>query len=206
MELPPLPDQRLTPPESEERRLLLRPLYGGAMQVLAERRFADASAFREIPSTQEVFLDADRDQSLIVEVVEMQDAPLGEQAARFFFSDLAESSEAAASEMRSWRALEEKEAPALAAAGVAAVLVDGEMEVSKFKEAATNTVRITMIVARLERVETDLLVTVNTSVRRAEDSSVADRELGADMHAAAVAAAAASIKINRWGLFTGEDE
>lgn len=45
-------------------------LYGGAMSLEIPSRLVDISAFRQVPDHQEVFADADTDQSVIVEINE----------------------------------------------------------------------------------------------------------------------------------------
>jgi hypothetical protein len=49
----------------------VRELYGGAMRIMLCSRFQDLSDFRLIPDHQEVFSDANTDQSVIVEINEM---------------------------------------------------------------------------------------------------------------------------------------
>lgn len=204
--LPALPDQRVNAPATERERLLLRPLYGGAMQCLLARRFVDASAVRQVPDSQEVFLDADADESVLVDVVELQEAPFGEEAARFFARDMAESAGAAAFRFLGWRALGDGDAPGLG--GLPRLLSVAEMDVSKFREDALNTVRFYMLVVRLERVGTDLLVTYNVPVRISPDSSVADRPVADSLehHRAVLASVVRSFKITDWRLFTGPDD
>lgn len=46
-----------------------RELFGGAIGMCLPTRFVDISDFRPIPDHQEVFSDANMDQSLIVEVL-----------------------------------------------------------------------------------------------------------------------------------------
>ena len=45
-------------------------LYGGALTATVPSRMADISDFRPVPDNQEVFGDADIDQSLVIEVLE----------------------------------------------------------------------------------------------------------------------------------------
>lgn len=46
-----------------------RNCFGGAIDLSLPSRFIDVSDFRPIPDNQEVFTDADLDQSLIIEIV-----------------------------------------------------------------------------------------------------------------------------------------
>jgi hypothetical protein len=52
------------------------------------------SELRQVPDTQEAFVDAHSDMSLILELLEREDGLSNEGSARFFFQDLAEHNEA----------------------------------------------------------------------------------------------------------------
>lgn len=49
-----------------------RPLFGGAITTSIPSTFIDASTLREIPDNQEVFVDTDTDQSIIIELLQME--------------------------------------------------------------------------------------------------------------------------------------
>lgn len=76
---------------SEE--LVHRPLFGGALSVTIPARLDDISQFRQVPDTQEVFADANTDQSVVVELLEPCEAEDGD-AAKFHFNSLASDNEA----------------------------------------------------------------------------------------------------------------
>jgi hypothetical protein len=46
-----------------------RPLFGGSINIQLPERFIDISDFRPIPDNQEVFADANIDQSLIIDIM-----------------------------------------------------------------------------------------------------------------------------------------
>ena len=54
------------PPEPTGR----RELFGGAITVDLPTRMVDVSDFRPVPDNQEVWTDADRDESIILELLE----------------------------------------------------------------------------------------------------------------------------------------
>ena len=60
---------------------VVQQLFGGAFECKIPKRFQDVSPVRHVPDNQEVFADADSDQSIIVEIVEYQ-AISDHQAAR----------------------------------------------------------------------------------------------------------------------------
>jgi hypothetical protein len=49
-----------------------RPLFGGAITTSFPSTFLDASTLREVPDNQEVFVDMDTDQSVIVELLQLE--------------------------------------------------------------------------------------------------------------------------------------
>jgi hypothetical protein len=50
-----------------------RALYGGAMSARLPDRYVDVSDFRPVPDNQEMWTDASRDESVIVEILERVD-------------------------------------------------------------------------------------------------------------------------------------
>ena len=73
------------------------PLFGGAISAQLPARYVDVSDFRPVPDNQEVWTDADKDESVIVEIVEWNDGPSDDvgaewinQGAGWFWRDLAE--------------------------------------------------------------------------------------------------------------------
>lgn len=90
-----------------------RGLFGGAITALIPQRFKDVSQFRQVPDNQEVwfdcvivripifgatdvmilldqvFVDADADQSIIIEIVERASEASDADAAKFHFNSIA---------------------------------------------------------------------------------------------------------------------
>eukprot|EP00439_Symbiodinium_sp_Y106_P017752 s5977_g2.t1 len=50
------------------------PLYGGALTCELPRTLTDASAFREVPDHQEVWVDTSSDRTIVIEILEAKDA------------------------------------------------------------------------------------------------------------------------------------
>ena len=69
-----------------------RELFGGAILASFPARYVDVSDFRPVPDNQEVWTDANRDESVIVEILERVEAGPSdaEGAAAWFFRDLAD--------------------------------------------------------------------------------------------------------------------
>uniref|UniRef100_A0A8C8ZYW1 RAN guanine nucleotide release factor n=1 Tax=Prolemur simus TaxID=1328070 RepID=A0A8C8ZYW1_PROSS len=64
------------------------PLFGGAFSAILPPGAIDVSDLRPVPDNQEVFCHPVTDQSLIVELLELQAHVGGEAAARYHFEDV----------------------------------------------------------------------------------------------------------------------
>lgn len=64
------------------------PLFGGAFSAILPRGAIDVSDLRPVPDNQEVFCHPVTDQSLIIELLELQAHVQGEAAARYHFEDV----------------------------------------------------------------------------------------------------------------------
>lgn len=199
-----------------------RPLFGGAMSADFPDRYADVSDIRPVPDNQEVWTDADRDESVIMEILErVDDGPDdAEGAAAWFFRDLAEVNDASvssgASEILSVRALEPSDMPSLGGPFAAASLCVGRQRVTKSRDRddARNLVEVSVANVRLPQVGTDLLVTLNRPLVMAEGSSAAlqtgvgsmpmppNGEGDGEGHGWGVLRRVlSSLAVNDWGLF-----
>ena len=81
-----------------------RPLYGGAITMAYPRTYTDVSGFRAVPDHQEVWVEGKQgagDDSVIVELLNLKDDVTTEDAAGWFFRDLAEASGAACATLAS---------------------------------------------------------------------------------------------------------
>ncbi|RVE73958.1 hypothetical protein OJAV_G00036210 [Oryzias javanicus] len=137
-----------------------RPLFGGAMSAAFPSNATDVSGLRDIPDNQEVFVHAQTDQSLIVELVEYQADVADQDAARYHLEDIAGSNEAVgASEVTG--ALELPKAELCLSECSSAWMITGAQCVSKFNEEARNAVTVHLGVIRLPQFSTDVLITFN---------------------------------------------
>lgn len=83
-----------------------RGLYGGAIACDVPKTFDDVSNLRPVPDHQEVFVERDGVNSVIVELLDDTHLDKGlEEAARFYFADLATANEAAGSEVLQFKTL-----------------------------------------------------------------------------------------------------
>lgn len=152
-----------------------RELFGGAICCSFPARFQDVSDIRDVPLNQEVFVDPNRDESIIVELLELKDDVNDQSSASWFLEDLA--SEQDAEEdlvVEAGRHLSVSEVPLMEPSTVinSAVVT---LVVSKAREGveACNSVRVYLANMRLKNVQTDLLITVYEPLVISEQSSSA---------------------------------
>eukprot|EP00929_Paragymnodinium_shiwhaense_P048643 TRINITY_DN24567_c0_g1_i1.p1 TRINITY_DN24567_c0_g1~~TRINITY_DN24567_c0_g1_i1.p1 ORF type:complete len:188 (-),score=47.46 TRINITY_DN24567_c0_g1_i1:1-564(-) len=138
------------------------PLFGGAISCDLPRSFHDAAEFREVPDHQEVRVDTATDRSVIVEILERKDVP-DDQAVAFFLKDLASFNDALEDKVLSNRELDSQDLPHMPAEATCLGGV-GEQLVSKFGESAGNRVHVHACAIRLEKQQTDILITLNNPV------------------------------------------
>ncbi|EPZ35087.1 Mog1p/PsbP-like protein [Rozella allomycis CSF55] len=139
-----------------------RSLYGGAISLAIPDAFIDVSTLREIPDHQEVFTDVKTDMSVIIELNTMaedsESISFGSSAESFLIS-------------RDDNVDVQSELPFLKEVDCKVKLVEGEQRISKFRETASNVVRIYLAVIRIPSIETDILISMNNPIVLAEESS-----------------------------------
>ena len=83
-------------PDAASEPFVERELFGGAILASFPARYVDVSDFRPVPDNQEVWTDANRDESVIVEILERVEAGPSDAkgAAAWFFRDLADVNDA----------------------------------------------------------------------------------------------------------------
>lgn len=76
-------------------------LYGGAAKCMVPSDWVDASTFRDVPDHQEVFMHphAVGEQSVIIEILEYDDKLSDNDAAAYYFNDLANADGATSAEI-----------------------------------------------------------------------------------------------------------
>ncbi|XP_052286824.1 ran guanine nucleotide release factor-like isoform X2 [Dreissena polymorpha] len=146
-------------------------LFGGAFTVTLPEARNDMSVVRQIPDNQEVFVHPGTDQSIIIELMEAVDSQQpDEHAISTHFEDLA-TTNGAAGDSKIVRleqipieniSLQEAES---------CWYILGEQNISKFNEAAKNSVEIHMGLLRVPKYTTDILITFNDPINISLDSS-----------------------------------
>eukprot|EP00040_Diaphanoeca_grandis_P003931 m.26416 g.26416 ORF g.26416 m.26416 type:complete len:198 (-) comp15398_c1_seq1:324-917(-) len=149
--------------------VVTRPLFGGALQVNLPDTFEDVSGLRQVPDHQEVYVRADTDQSVIIELLDTATEASDDAAATYHFNNLATDNDAKAS------VVEHATTPVVLGNGMNGTLTTcyGIQTVAKFNEKADNQVRIFVACFRLADVKTDMVLSVNSPVAIAQDSSSA---------------------------------
>ncbi|XP_057251498.1 uncharacterized protein LOC104897935 [Beta vulgaris subsp. vulgaris] len=138
-----------------------RPLYGGAIAMTFPLRFQDLSNVREVPDHQEAFADANRDESIIIELLDLKQDVADEASAVWFIQDLAREQDAEGGMLIEQSGI--LEAPGLCYRSMPAVVTSavGQMAISKGRQGreAQNIVRVYLANLRLKEVGTDILIT-----------------------------------------------
>ncbi|KAG0249995.1 hypothetical protein BG011_008736 [Mortierella polycephala] len=164
-------------------------LYGGAMTMNLPQKFGSISHVREVPDHQEVFVNVDEDQSVIIEILEMAAETTDDGCAAFHFQQLAEDNDAEDdSVVQSVSRLNNADLPTWPV-DTKIYLLLGQQRIAKFNERqrqqeaqaqgnaqqltpdARNLVQIMMVVFRLPRHDTDIVLSYNVPLQISETSS-----------------------------------
>ena len=200
----------MSTPASASSSAALRPLYGGALSVSLPARFEDVSHFRPVPDHQEVFADTATDQSLVVEVNQPLPCP-NSQAGAEHMQELAAVSGASSSTVLSSTALPASAFPLLSPPAAFCSLTVSDMLVSKYRDddSKANAVRVWLLVVRLSREQTDLLLILNSPKAWSEQTSIgssavqARRVVSDDECEAVMREACSTLRVNDYSLFSG---
>ncbi|KAF6096560.1 RAN guanine nucleotide release factor [Phyllostomus discolor] len=136
------------------------PLFGGAFSATLPTGAIDVSDLRPVPDNQEVFCHRMTDQSLIVELLELQDHVQGEAAARYHFEDVGGVQDARTVQVEAVQPLL-LENLALRGYCEDAWVLSGKQQVAKEHQQVTKDITLHQALLRLPRYQTDLLLTFN---------------------------------------------
>lgn len=160
-----------------------RELFGGALTALVPTSFADASQFRQVPDTQEVFVDdGPAEESLIFDILEkLSDAD--DQAIKTHFGEIV------AINGGESRIVSSEQLPQ---AAYPTWVCLGEQETKKWGKDSEELTKVTICVAlvRLDKVDTDIVISYNVlKGERAQEGYQRLKEI------------AQSFKVTDWTLF-----
>ncbi|CAF0728910.1 unnamed protein product [Adineta steineri] len=155
-----------------------RPLFGGAIQAFLPDGLIDASSIRLVPNNQEVFMHAQSDQSIIVEILERVNEVSDENAIKYHFDALAEANDAQNTQDHIVDKIQSIPINSLIVQRLtSAWYLFGRQQVSKYNEQAKNIVYIHLCLLRLGGdLATDLLISFNDPVFVSEQSSSNDQQ------------------------------
>ncbi|EIE24757.1 Mog1p/PsbP-like protein [Coccomyxa subellipsoidea C-169] len=149
-------------------------LFGGAAEIAVPSRFEDVSNIRPVPDNQEVYSDASVDQSIVVEVVQV-DVP-DSDSCQHCFNDLANVSGASMQQIESETVLNPQDIPGVPGEAYKVVIV-GQQMVSKGRQGTDAANRVIMAIIRLKQVSSDVLIILNTPIS-VSASSAAAKDIG----------------------------
>ncbi|TPP59068.1 Ran guanine nucleotide release factor [Fasciola gigantica] len=136
-------------------------LFGDAFECLLPINVIDASAMRQIPDNQEVFVHPSTNQSICVDILEYVNADSVEHAARMHFEEIGSANETTEMSVDSVRIIP----PPYADLHCSAVAyLTGRQVVRKFNQNVDDAIRIHLALYRYEAHQADVLVLVNDPV------------------------------------------
>ncbi|KAJ1855842.1 hypothetical protein GGH12_003162 [Coemansia sp. RSA 1822] len=140
-------------------------LFGGAISIDIPQGMVDISNFREVPDNQEVFANADTDQSVIVEILESIEQQ-SHEAIKFHFEQLAETNEAPNIHIIKTEDVEVDGIPL-------AYMLVGQQQIAKFneREQGENSVLVVLALLRVPDHTADILVSLNAPTSVSKHSS-----------------------------------
>ncbi|XP_076952331.1 uncharacterized protein LOC143626021 [Bidens hawaiensis] len=190
-----------------------RQLFDGAISTVFPLRFEDVSNIREVPDNQEVFVDPARDESLIIELLEMKNELADNRSATWFLQDLATEQGAEGNIVtEQWGCFE---AQGLGYRNTPSVITTAatQMAISKGRQGrdAQNLVKVYLANLRLKGVGTDVLITAYKPVF-IHPSSESARSVGAGLTVPAAESGqtlmadvfnqvVSAFRVNDWNLF-----
>ncbi|KAK4707133.1 hypothetical protein R3W88_033272 [Solanum pinnatisectum] len=191
----------------------VRSLFGGAISTTFPIRFQDVSNVRQVPDHQEAFVDPERDESLIIELLDLKMDVADSGSATWFLQDLANEQEAEGTIITEQSAV--FEAPELCYRNMPAVIITaiGQMAVAKGRQGreAQNLVKVYLANIRLKEVGTDVLITAYEPlvINPMSESATAVRagmavpaaQSGVMPMAEVFKLAVSSFKVHDWSLF-----
>ena len=190
-----------------------RAIFGGAATVSLPASFQDVSAVRDVPDTEEVFVD-EAERMLAVELLECSDKARGDEAVVDAFREVASWNNAKAAEVESVSAAVAQDvargllAPSRATslrADFVATCVGTQRGVVKFHEhdSEGNDVRVWMALARFSKLNCDVLLSLTVPTHFSPESSSAKRSVLLDprLGEAIFLEAVASLEMLDAGLF-----
>lgn len=196
---------------------VVRKLYAGTIQFEIPARFEDVSLFRQVPNHQEVFADADTGQSIIIEIVQLEEEVPDEQSAQFHFEELSRANQASRNDIISVTRLTGANVP-LCAIGADPMSLGTPIfgsvctgtqhvakfnEVDKYGEGARKQVLVVVACFRLKSVTSDVLIVFSAPVDTLEGGEAVG-QLGSQLPKHVWDRCLRSLKVVNWGLFTGD--
>ena len=181
----------------------VRALFGGAMSMSLPERFVDVSPFRDVPDHQEVFADADSDQSVVVEINSALHCPDADAAAEHI-RELAADSLSSDFSLLSSTALPPSALPLLSPPPAHCSLSVAEMRTSKYREDSrhANLLRVHVLLVRLPQYDSDVLVILNAPQAWAEGGAVSSaRAVSARANEELMVRIARTLTVRDYGLF-----
>ncbi|EJU05527.1 Mog1p/PsbP-like protein [Dacryopinax primogenitus] len=181
----------------------MRELFGGAITVNLPDELIDASDFRQIPDTQEVFLDKESDVSFVIEILELVNTPSFGDAATFHFDSLAHDNDAEGKRIDEVVPPVDLSPPPCPPNQPVPTLLTGRQFVRKFNRPEPDEVRIVLALFRIPAKNADVVMSMNFPVKLEATGPVPDVERKWEFWRIVFMTAVQSFQIVDFGLFAG---
>ncbi|KAL2163386.1 hypothetical protein VTH06DRAFT_5443 [Thermothelomyces fergusii] len=190
------------------------PLFGGAIECELPEHFADVSKIRQVPDSQEVYIDENGFSSIIIDITERVEAPgTGiESDGRALTIHLEELVGEDIETVKVWNSTETQfshlsETPAYTLIATQTPRAPSDSDESSRRAATPDFTALILTLLRLEKQKSDILITINVPHIKGEyDEEEVDLALGkqGELIGNAIEYAAriwATFKVNDWRLF-----
>ncbi|KAF8520205.1 Mog1p/PsbP-like protein [Hysterangium stoloniferum] len=181
----------------------LRELFGGAIVMNVPKFFLDASDLRQVPDTQEVFLDPNSNFSLIVDILQRVDADEDERAVKLHFDCLAEDNSAHSQQIIGITVPSTPQ-PECPPESPFPIILQGEQTIQKFNQKFNHKdddrICILLALYRIKAKKVDILLTANIPLSISPSSSQPD-DLAVRLAKGIFKAASQSLKVVDFELF-----
>ncbi|KAH9946288.1 Mog1p/PsbP-like protein [Epithele typhae] len=170
-------------------------LFGGAITVTLPSELIDASNFRQVPDTQEVFVSPNSGLSVIVEVLQSVAATDPREAAGFHFDALAHDNDAKSKTITDTATVSNGSVGGTPDP----VVLEGTQMVEKFNRTKPDEVRILLALFRVPDKTVDLVMTMNVPMTSGDGGALTEADYRSVKDV--FDTAAKSLRIVDYGLF-----
>ena len=147
-------------------------LFGGALSIHLPKRYIDLSNFRQIPDHQEVYSDANKDESIIIEILERVNIS-DNKAIKYHFNDISQVNESTQTKIIECNKLKSNQINNDIYNKYYCSYLISTQKIAKGKDSKnkSNLVVICLVLIRLNDYDSDILISLNKPIIIHNESS-----------------------------------